>query len=149
MTGTDTDGVVALRAPGPGDAEVLVAGRDDEMRRWLGPGDPAPAPTAVVTVGGEVVGWVDADPGPSWLAPGQLNIGYALLPAHRGRGYATRAVALLLRRLALDPATASGSVALLIDPANERSQAVARRLGCTPTGEVGGSTLFTRPAASA
>jgi RimJ/RimL family protein N-acetyltransferase len=136
----------------PGDAAVLVAGRDDEARRWLGPGDPDPTPSAVVLVGGEIVGWVDADAGGesghSWLGPGDLNLGYSVFPAHRGQGCASRAVQQLLHRLALEEGAAGvppRRATLLIDRGNARSLALAARLGFPAVGEVGASTLFARP----
>src|SRR4051794_6676427 len=99
-----TDGVVTLRAPAAGDAARLVAGRDAEFRRWLGPGSAAPAPYACVWVDDELVGWVDYDTDREhdWLGAGEVNVGYSLLAPARGKGYASRAVELLLRDLADD-----------------------------------------------
>jgi RimJ/RimL family protein N-acetyltransferase len=127
-----TDGLVTLRAPAPGDAPVLVAGRDDEWRRWLGPGDDEPRPTACVVVGREIVGWVDydVDADHDWLRPGSVNVGYGLFAPYRGRGYATRAVQLLVHHLAVDGKYRAAT--LLIDEANERSLAVAQRTGFEP-----------------
>jgi RimJ/RimL family protein N-acetyltransferase len=146
VPGATTDGVVTLRPPVAGDAAVLVAGRDAEARRWFGPGDPEPAPTACVVVDGRIVGWVDADADQAWLGPGEVNVGYGLFAVHRGQGHATRAVHLLLHRLAL--AGAAHSATLLIAPRNRRSLAVARRTGFARAGSIAsvpGELCFRRP----
>jgi RimJ/RimL family protein N-acetyltransferase len=139
-----TDGVVTLRAPGPGDAARLVAGRDVEFRRWLSPGAEAPSPAACIWVEDELVGWVDYDRDPEhhWLGPGEVNVGYFLFAPSRGKGYASRAVELLLTHLASD--TEHTAATLLIHPENSRSLGVARRLGFEQRGEINGQPFFAR-----
>jgi RimJ/RimL family protein N-acetyltransferase len=75
-------------------------------------------------------GWTPS----SWSAAGshaQPELGWALVRAHWGHGYATEAAAAIRdwahRRLALD------RLVSLIAPDNDRSQRVARRLGAVPT----------------
>jgi RimJ/RimL family protein N-acetyltransferase len=138
-----TDGVVTLRAPGPGNVELLVAGRDEEFFKWLGPGADGPRPVACVWVNDQLAGWVDydLDPDHDWLRPGEVNLGYYLFPAARGRGYASRAVALLLEHLRCG--TGHTVATLLIHPENVRSLALAHRLGFVHKGEVNGESFFT------
>lgn len=135
-----TDGVVSIRPPEPGDAARLVAGRDTEFHRFLGEGAAEPDPVACIVVDGEVVGWVDHDDERTWLEPGEVNLGYNVFAEHRGHGYATRAVALLVQHLAecgsVDVAT------LLIDPENERSLALARRAGFVRHGDLDGNPYW-------
>lgn len=138
-----TDGVVTLRPPVPDDTAALVAGRDAEFRRFLGDGDPDPRPLACIEVAGEVVGWVDHDQDRSWLLPGEVNVGYSVVAAHRGRGHATRAVQLLMHHLAV--ATDHRVATLLIDAANERSLALARRARFPRVADLDGHPYFKRP----
>jgi RimJ/RimL family protein N-acetyltransferase len=139
-----TDGVVMLRAPGPGDVELLMAGRDEEFFRWFGPGATGPRPVACVWVDDRLVGWVDydVDADHDWLQPGEVNVGYYLFATARGKGYASRAVELLLEHLRRD--TEYTVATLLIHPENERSLALARRLGFLQKGEVNGDPFLTR-----
>lgn len=137
------DGVVVLRSPDDDDVPSLVNGRDNESRRWLGPGDSAPRPVACIVVDGEVVGWVDYDTDREWLADGEVNVGYSVFAAHRGKGYAPRAVELLLQHLAR--ATPFHTATLLIDAGNHASLRVAAKLGCTSHEEVGPNRYFKLP----
>lgn len=138
-----TDGVVTIRPPEKGDSERLIAGRDEEWRRWLGPGSNDPRPTACIVVAGEVVGWVDYDTDCEYLQAGEVNIGYNVFAPHRGKGHASRAVELLVRFL--DASTAFHTATVLIDPNNLASLAVAVRSGFVPSGDMNGSRYFKRP----
>jgi RimJ/RimL family protein N-acetyltransferase len=131
---------VTLRPPGPGDAQRLVEGRDDEFFRWIGPGAETPSPVACVWVDDELVGWVDYDLEHDWLRPGEVNVGYYLFPAARGKGVASRAVELLLLHLRRD--TEHAVATLVIHPGNARSLALARRLQFVEAGEVEGRGWF-------
>jgi RimJ/RimL family protein N-acetyltransferase len=135
-----TDGVVTLRSPRRRDLELLAAGRDEEFFKWLGA--ESPNPVACIWADDELVGWVDYDVGRDWLRPGEVNVGYYLFPAARGKGYASRAVELLLLHLARD--TEHTSATLLIHPDNVNSLRLARRLGFEPKGEVEGEAFFVR-----
>jgi RimJ/RimL family protein N-acetyltransferase len=122
-----TDGVVTIRPTSPPDRPILVAGRDEVFHRWLGPGAEEPNPSACLEVAGELVGWVDFDPEPSWLGPGEVNVGYNVLPGHRHLGYASRAVQLLMHHLAT--CTPVSAAVLVIDRQNRASLTLAARLG--------------------
>jgi RimJ/RimL family protein N-acetyltransferase len=137
-----TDGVVTLQPPRPGDAQLLVAGRDEEFFKWLGPGSETPSPAACVWVGAELVGWVDYDLEHDWLQPGEVNVGYYLFPTARGKGYASRAVELLL--LHLHRHTEHTLATLVIDSQNVRSIELARRLGFAQRGELEKGLYFAR-----
>jgi RimJ/RimL family protein N-acetyltransferase len=142
LTRTLRDGALAIRPPEPGDASVLIDGRDDVFHRFMGDGAADPSPVACITVDGEVVGWVDYDVDRSWLLPGEVNVGYNVFALHRGNGYATRAVELLLQHLAQD--TPYETATLLIDPGNERSLALARRARFDAHGELDGNPYWKR-----
>jgi RimJ/RimL family protein N-acetyltransferase len=131
-----TDGLVVIRAPEAGDARVLIAGRDESFHRWLGPGPDEPQPVGCIHAAGQIVGFVDYDTDQEWLEPGEVNVGYSVFAPHRSRGYATRAVRLLLHHLAVR--TGYTMASLLIDPANDRSLAVAARIGAVPAAHPGG-----------
>jgi len=66
--------------------------------------------------------------------PSAVEIGYTILPAHRGRGLATEAAAALMR-WARDEHRVSRFI-LSISPENDPSLAIARKLGFVQTGEV-------------
>jgi RimJ/RimL family protein N-acetyltransferase len=71
-----------------------------------------------------------------------VNVGYFLFPAARGKGYAARAVELLL--LHLRRATPHTVATLAIDPENVRSLRLARGLGFVEKGEFEKGLFFTR-----
>jgi RimJ/RimL family protein N-acetyltransferase len=88
--------------------------------------------------GGAVLGGCGLHPR---VGPGAIEIGYWLAASATGRGIATAAT-----RLLVDAAFAAPEmrrVEIRVDPGNERSAAVPRRLGFTPSGsvEVFGTTL--------
>lgn len=129
---------MTLRPPAAGDEQILIAGRDAEWERWLGPGSEHPRPTAVIEVDGRIVGWVDYDPGPAWLGPGEVNVGYNVFAPHRRQGYASRAVRLLIE--VLRDHTDYDRAYLLIDAENRGSLGVARALGALPVPEHAAAT---------
>jgi RimJ/RimL family protein N-acetyltransferase len=135
---------VTLRPPRSEDTAVLIAARDKAFRRWLGTGSDAPSPTACIIAGGQVVGWIDYDHDPDhdWLGDGEVNIGYFVFAQHRGKGYAIRAVELLLQQLARDAQYTTAT--LLIDSQNGASLGVARRCGFSRQDDVRGQRYFTR-----
>ncbi len=120
-------GHVALRQFEPSDEITLLAGRDDEWRRWLGPGQDHPRPTACIVVDDEVVGWIDSDPDASQLTEGETNIGYCVFAAHRRKGYAAEALLLLLEGLRSDERVRTATME--IDPLNGASLRVAEKVG--------------------
>ena len=134
-----TDGVVTIRPPATGDSAKLVAGRNEEWRRWLGPGDDDPRPTACIVVGGEVVGWVDADPTATHVQPGEVNVGYNVFAPYRRKGYASRAVELLMRYLV--ECTPFHIASVSIDDGNVASLGVAARTRFVPSGDLNSKSL--------
>lgn len=114
-----------LRAATPDDTDKLIKGRDKIFHRWLGEGSDDPQPTACIEVDGILVGWIDYDQDRDWLGTDEVNIGYSLFAQHRGSGYATRSLQLLMHHLAMSTTIATAT--LLIDRANLASIAVAKR----------------------
>jgi RimJ/RimL family protein N-acetyltransferase len=139
-----SDGVVTLRPSTPDDAALIVAGRDDAFRRFIGEGSAVPSPRFCIVVDGSLVGWVDHDRDADrwWLAPEEVNIGYHVFPEHRCRGYATRAVGLVLAHLR--DATDVEVATLLIHPDNAPSIAIAQRHDFARADDVEGRTFWRR-----
>jgi RimJ/RimL family protein N-acetyltransferase len=71
---------------------------------------------------------------------GNVEIGYALVPAARGRGLATEATGLLVAWAREQPGV--HTVSARVDPHNGPSRRVLVRLGFIPDGEVGGLERF-------
>jgi RimJ/RimL family protein N-acetyltransferase len=101
MSSGSSDGVVTLRPSTVDDVPLIIAGRDAVFRRFIGEGSAIPRPKFCIVVDGSLVGRVDHDRDDDrwWLGADEVNIGYHVFPEHRGRGYATRAVGLVLERL--------------------------------------------------
>ena len=139
-----SDGVVTLRPSTPEDVPLIVAGRDAAFRRFIGEGSAVPSPRFGVVVDGGLVGWVDHDRDDDrwWLAPGEVNVGYHVFPEHRGQGYATRAIGLMLAHLRDDTEVAVAT--LLIHPENVPSMALAQRQGFDRGDDVEGRTFWRR-----
>jgi RimJ/RimL family protein N-acetyltransferase len=141
---TVRDGVVTLRHSRPDDVPVLLAGRDEQRQRFLGPGEKNPHPTFCILVGDEIAGWIDYDHDAEhgWLGIDEVNVGYELFPAFRGRGLATRSLQLLIHHLAVGGIWSTAS--LLIDPENSPSLAVAKRSSFMSSGAIQGQRYFRR-----
>lgn len=152
-----SDGVVTLRPHIASDAEAHLAGEDEEQRRWLWDEEArtrsagmttaqrrehvkgwvdatmrelaagGPRLGFAVVAGTDLVGYVEAQLKGRHDLPEHVNVSYVIFPAFRRRGYAVRAVQLLVEELAR---IAPGRRALLVvGPANLASLAVAERCG--------------------
>jgi RimJ/RimL family protein N-acetyltransferase/8-oxo-dGTP pyrophosphatase MutT (NUDIX family) len=153
-----TDGVVVLRPWRDDDVEVVLAGHDDEIARWFGFDDVVPSREQqaaavarwragyddgrrvvnfLVETEGVPVGTVEVRTKED--RTGELS--WALYAGHRGYGYATRALRLLVdyafRALGLH------RVEAYVNPENLRSHRVATRAGLRREGLLRGrETLF-------
>ena len=150
---TLSDGHLTLRPPRPGDADAVTAAcQDAAIRRWVGVPSPYRREHAVQWLAaapvraraGEAVSLLALDAqervaGSFSLleidrSRGYGEIGYWVAPLARGRGLATRAVALLdgWARETLRLRT----VEILVHRDNGPSRRVAERCGFTDTGEL-------------
>lgn len=145
--GASSDGVVTVRPSTLDDVPLIIAGRDAAFRRFIGEGSVVPRPKFCIAVDDSVVGWVDHDRDEDrwWLAQDEVNIGYHVFPEHRGRGYASRAVGLVLEQLR--HGTDIGVATLLIHPDNAPSIAIAQRHDFERADDVEGRTFWRRPLA--
>jgi RimJ/RimL family protein N-acetyltransferase len=75
------------------------------------------------------VAYVDCDLHNDHVPPGEANIAYSAHPAHRGKGWVTSAVRLVVQFLS--DHTAAREAHLLVDSENEASSRVARAVGAT------------------
>ena len=66
-------------------------------------------------------------------ADGSVEVGYAVLPEHRRRGYGTAALASLLERAAREPGVRT--VRASVSPGNTASEALVARFGFVRVGE--------------
>ncbi len=77
----------------------------------------------------DYVVYLDCDLANDHVPAGEANVSYSAHPAHRGRGYVSRAVRLAVEFLREH--TAAREVHLVIDAENEPSLRVARAVGAT------------------
>ncbi len=154
------DETVAIRRPGVDDLDADLEAKDDEQIEWLWlPGEReawtamtvieqrdharrnvqanhdafgrGPKWTFAVDVGSAgYVALVDCDLANGHVPRGEANISYAAHPAHRGQGYVSAAVRLLLRFLHEN--TGAREAHILVDVENHSSARVARAVGARP-----------------
>jgi RimJ/RimL family protein N-acetyltransferase len=136
-----SDGFVGLRPADERDLPAIEAGMHDaDVVRWIGPPEATPQGVLILNrqrwaAGSPTFAIHEADDacvGLVWInrrpeSPSVGYIGYWLLPEARGRGLATRAVRLISGWAVRELGTAS--LAITVDAANARSQAVAERSG--------------------
>ena len=143
-----TDCVVTLRPMTSADAEIHLAGEDEQTVRFLSGGrstmetvlawiecnrasheasGPVRAFGICLTTTGALVGMVEANMAISFFSPGVANVTYGLYPDARGHGYATRAVYLAMRYLVDD--TDTDVAAIQVHPENVASSRIPERLG--------------------
>jgi RimJ/RimL family protein N-acetyltransferase len=158
--GLPSDGVVTLSLFVPGDAPVMRGGDDDpqhrrrfefpddfvsslqhslevvarwEQERSAGTRFPFAVRDALTTT---LLGGCEITP----LSPGAASLSYWTYPGHRGRGVASRTVALACR-VAFEELGLK-RVEILVDPDNALSHRVAIRNGFRPAGVRDGRVLY-------
>jgi RimJ/RimL family protein N-acetyltransferase len=86
---------------------------------------------AVDTTSHGYVAYVDCDLANDHVPSGQANIAYSAHPAHRGHGYVSGAVRLVVRFL--EENTTAAEAHIIVDSENVASLRVARSVGAVPT----------------
>lgn len=159
---TYSDGVVTIRRQRADDIDAHLEAIDEEQIRWLwmpGDGDKWAAltpdqrrahnlshlrachesfgrgPKWTFSVDGQnaqYVAYVDCDLANDGVPAGDANISYTCHPAHRGRGYVSRAVRLVHEFLR--DHTGATRAYIIVDAENSASLRVARALGATQAG---------------
>lgn len=143
-----TDRSVTLRPMTPADAELHLAGEDEQTVRFLSWGrstmetvlawiehnrtsleesGPVRAFGICLTTTGTLVGMVETNMATSFFRSGVANITYGLYPDARGHGYATIAVSLAMRYLVAH--TDTDVAAIQVHPENVASSRIPERLG--------------------
>ncbi len=149
-----TDSIVTLRPMTPADAEAHLAGEDEPTVRYLSGGRSTVATVSAwiernrvswefggpvrcfgirEAATGRLIGMVEAHLAAPGFRAGVANISYGLYPEARGKGYATRAVRLMVSHLAEE--TDAGVAAIQVHPENVASAAVPARAGFRRLGE--------------
>jgi len=161
-----TDGVVLLDALVPADVPEHLAGEDEASVRWLTDGQRSTAASTHAWIERSLANWAGTGTGQQrplalrdaatgnlagmaefnldsagcGLGNGEVNVSYQVYPAFRGRGFAGRAVSLLVEFLATIPG--ARAAVLRVEAGNEASVRVAAKAGfidngwtITPDGE--------------
>ena len=149
---------VTLRALTHDDVEAHNAGEDEQTVRWLTGGYGTVDSTTAhfdtlaanaragsgkqgfgVCLDGRLAGYVDCDPDPDDdLAPGDVNLSYAVHPWARGRGVAVEAVRLICEYLR-EHGTGRRA-AIRVYPDNHASVRVAEKSGFTYVSDITSDT---------
>jgi RimJ/RimL family protein N-acetyltransferase len=155
-----SDGVVTIRRREVDDLEIDLEAKDEQQIRWLwlpwqrrawaGMTDEQRRARAVDVlrdddetfgsgpkwafsvdaVDARCVAYVDCDLANDHVQPGEANVSYAAHPAHRGKGYASRSVRLVLQFLR--DHTGARTAEIITDEENTPSRRVVRSVGASP-----------------
>jgi len=158
---TYSDGIVTIRRQRADDIDAHLEAIDTEQIRWLWlPGDGeqwaamtpdqqrahnlshlrashdsfGTGPKWTFSVDGQnaqYIAYIDCDLANAHVPVGEANISYTCHPAHRGRGYVSRAVRLVERFL--HDHTGATAAHIIVDAENTASLRVTRAVGAMPT----------------
>lgn len=143
-----TDGYITLRQFDLSDASQHLAHEDEQIEKWVSGGKSTPETVkawiekniqhwendgpvfnfAITDKSGVLIGMVEANSDQtviSVLQQGDVNISYSLSAEARGKGYATRAVVLIMKLL---KSKNFKRAIIRIDPKNEPSMGIPQRL---------------------